>query len=50
MEKPDDGKEYIWDDENQVWVPVIACVVEVTGVVFTDNLQNVSDLDLKSET
>ena len=32
MEKPDDGKEYIWDEENQVWVPVIACVVEVTGV------------------
>jgi hypothetical protein len=32
MEKPEDGNEYIWDEENQVWVPVIACVVEVTGV------------------
>ena len=32
MEKPEDGNEYIWDEENQVWVPVISCVVEVTGV------------------
>jgi hypothetical protein len=30
MEKPEG--EYIWDEENQVWVPVISCVVEVTGV------------------
>ena len=24
--------EHIWDEENQVWVPVTECVVEVTGV------------------
>lgn len=24
--------ELTWDEENQVWVPVTPCVVEVTGV------------------
>ena len=31
-EKPDDQNEYVWDDENQKWVPVISCVIEVSGV------------------
>ena len=31
-EKPDDKYEYIWDDEAQKWVPVIPCVIEVSGV------------------
>jgi hypothetical protein len=31
-EKPDDQHEYVWDDENQKWVRVISCVIEVSGV------------------
>jgi hypothetical protein len=27
--------ELTWDEENQVWVPVTPCVVEVTGVTCT---------------
>jgi hypothetical protein len=30
--KPDDKYEYVWDDENQKWVPVIPCVITVSGV------------------